>query len=178
MMKEKKIWLFFAFTLIELVLIVFILWFVLMMTARLWNFQLVQYRHKQYKQHFISSYETVLFQASTTNRIETTVYDEMHLSLSGDNFLINYYFDWKSLMQNIVGLSPLAITGQHQYGQNFFLGTIIQKPYQLWCVFSWERMINKYTWFVYFDLIDQKTMQKSCFQVDLLTCKLFEYRCQ
>ncbi len=167
-----------SFTLIEIIIVLIIIWILLLILLKLWKNYLLSMQFRSDKEEFVAVYNKVLSQSISSSYYYGKKYDNLKLEidnkkeninidiLSWNNFynveqkkLYYSYFSWISFDWN-----------------NYDKWKIIFKPYKEWCMFD-DGMNSYWTWTVKINLSTDYIDKKYCFSIDLLLCKLIEYKC-
>jgi len=158
------------FTLMEIMIVIAIISILMTITMRFWSKRIDDLGYQAGKEQFISEYDKLYSQATTSNYHAWIRYDILHLILNSGTNLLNYAYD-SGAIEWINFSIPLALSWLEETRLDL-------QPYTLWCTIM--NVVNDEisTWAsVDFSLV-VKEQKQYCFSIKNDTCKLIEQKCE
>ena len=182
-----------AFTLIEMLMVMLLLGVLTMMGMYFSNGQLIGIQEKTVKENFLSQYQYYYGKVLSSSYYLWEKYLTWEFILnSGSNQLSFSFLTWENWWieesrEFSISWSDLWWSIQHlslssSPSQELESLSLLLTPYQVGCVFSWDK--NILTWKVTFDLWFNdvsnhlENNKKYCFEISSETCRIREISCQ
>lgn len=166
------------FTLVELIVVIVLILLILMSLFRQWSTQIKNTQFRIDRETLVNTHFTFLSNWISSNYYYWEKFDELSIELENSNSLLNLYLisnNWSKLF-NTYYLNHSYLSWFIVNWQSFSSWNLTLQSYKIWCNFKsgWDI----FTWWkLYFDLISKNWSMNSCFNIDLLSCKLFQIQC-
>ncbi len=175
MKKNKK-----AFTLMELLIVIFIMSLFLWLSMGIWVKQLNNFKLNNIKENFIWFYNNIYNNILTSNYYKWKKINIFTISFNSNTGNIFYYETWYKWLENINYNSKklslkTKINNIYSNNTNNIKSFFIElSPYTLWCniMVNWKKIKE-----IYFSLINEKFNKNYCFYIKDKNCILEEIKC-
>jgi len=163
-----------GFTLIEIMIVIVIISVLMTITMRFWSNRIDDLGYQAGKEQFLSAYDMLYSQATTSNYHEGIRYDILYITLNSGENALSYAYDSGDYQK--VHISTPMIISWLQVDENTINDVnLTLHPYTLWCWISSNEGNEIYTG-ISFGLII-KWQKQYCFSIKNDTCKLIEQKC-
>jgi prepilin-type N-terminal cleavage/methylation domain-containing protein len=165
-----------GFTLIEIMIVIAIIAILMTVTMQFWSKRIDDLGNQAGKEQFITAYEKLYSQATTSNYHEGVRYDMLHIALRSGANPLSYAYD-SEMYQSVNISTPLAISWLQTDTNIVDEVNLDIQPYTLWCGITSSSNDEIFTWsIVSFNLV-VKWQKQYCFTIKNDTCKLIEIKC-
>jgi type II secretory pathway pseudopilin PulG len=175
-----------AFTLVEIIIVIIIVWIMLSMTFSLWFSYVTKMRVKTDKEWLLSTYNVIQASARSSNYYQWEKYQSVLTTFTA--------WSGESIQHSIIELDSTIVpvrsfSSQHgsitlvettESGDPVVVTTAVvptsvvtTTPYKIWCMIGWSDEITT-LWITYTSAIND---DEYCFEIDAWSCKLKQVEC-